>query len=382
MSDETKAVGFKKKKNKSLQLKTNHILAIGIDKYQYQTSLQNPVDDCKKIIKILCEQYRFEEENVKTLFDKKATRDNILDALEEYERLTKEDNLLILFSGHGHYKKKGDAGFWIPTNAKKRSQYISNEDIKEHIRACQAHHIALIVDSCFSGAITRKTNAESTQKKNHLAAIRSYKRKSCWAMTSGRVELVYDGNAGENSPFARGLISELENNDKGMLLFSELGLAVRHIANRNADQDPSCSYLRDVGDMNGEFSFVLKGFEPMENTEDMISGDSKQVDPVPVNAKEIKEEPVPQLEGLDDIKKQLRQWVIEDELKTAYQFLVDNLNEKSSLKSTVYNRMGGWNRLLKEIVDGLAVNVAQQRAEHRNALGWVLDKIKEEDLEK
>jgi|GEM_PF-3582750 len=107
MSNQPRGAGFGNKKNKPLILKTNHILAIGVDKYEHQSRLQNPVDDCKKIIEVLCSQYRFEKSNVKTLFDEEATRGNILDTLEAYESLTEQDNLLILFSGHGHYKKKG-----------------------------------------------------------------------------------------------------------------------------------------------------------------------------------------------------------------------------------------------------------------------------------
>lgn len=383
MSNPTKGAGFEDEKSESLTLKTNHILAIGIDKYEHQSRLQNPVDDCKKIIEVLCTQYRFEKKNVKTIFDEDATRGNILDTLEEYESLTEEDNLLILFSGHGHYKPTGDAGFWIPANAAKRSQYISNQDIKEHIRACNAHHIALIVDSCFSGALTRKTATADKKVYTNLAAIRSYKRKSRWAMTSGRVELVYDGNAGENSPFASGLISELKNNDKGMLLFSELGLAVRHIANRNADQNPSCSFLREVGDMNGEFSFVLKDFEPMEIATEETDDDTRQTksdSPPPPPKETEKSKPALKMDNLESIKKQLRQWVLEGELKKAYQYLVDHLDEASSLKSTVYNRFGGWNTLQRNIAKGIAGNVPQQEAEHRQALDYVIGEMEEEDL--
>jgi len=384
MSNPTRGAGFGDKKSKSLILKTNHILAIGIDNYKYQSRLQNPVDDCEKIIEVLCNKYRFEESKVKTLFNEAATRDNILGALDKYEGLTEKDNLLILFSGHGYYKERGDAGFWVPFNAEQQSQYISIADIKQRIKACHAHHIALIVDSCFSGALTRKTTSEDKKVYSNLAAIRSYKRKSRWAMTSGRVELVYDGNAGENSPFARGLISELKNNDKGMLLFSELGLAVRHIANRNADQNPSCSYLREVGDMNGEFSFVLKDYVPMEDELAETDNDTRQIAHVPPSIpteKIEKPKPEPKMDTLKGIKKQLHQWVMEGELKKAYQYLADHLDEESSLKSTVYNRMGGWNTLQRNIATGVAVNVTQQEAQHRQALGYVIDNMEEEDLE-
>ena len=383
MSNKPKGAGFGDEKIEFLTLKTNHILAIGIDKYKYQTPLENPVDDCKKIIEVLCTQYRFEKKNVKTLFDDEATRDNILETLDEYEGLTEKDNLLILFSGHGHYKKRGDAGFWVPYNAEKQTQYISMADIKQRIKACHAHHISLIVDSCFSGALTRKAKTKGNKIHNNLASIRSYKRKSRWAMTSGRVELVYDGNKGENSPFARGLISELKNNDKEMLLFSELGLAVRHIANRNADQNPSCSFLREVGDMNGEFSFVLKDYVPVEDELEETGDDTRQIAHVPpsIPTKKIeKPKPEPKMDTLKGIKKQLHQWVMEAELKKAYQYLVDHLDEDSSHKSTVYNRMGGWNRLQRNIATGVATNVPQQEAQHRQALGYVIDNMEEEDL--
>lgn len=83
--------------------KTNHIFAIGINHYKHQRDLKNPVDDCQDIIDVLCDRYTFDKGNVTFIQNEEATRDNILNQLKEYRKLTATDNLLILFSGHGYY---------------------------------------------------------------------------------------------------------------------------------------------------------------------------------------------------------------------------------------------------------------------------------------
>ena len=55
----------------------NYLLAIGIDRYQHWTPLDNAVKDAKDLIQVLTQQYQFDEGHVLTLFDERATEANM-----------------------------------------------------------------------------------------------------------------------------------------------------------------------------------------------------------------------------------------------------------------------------------------------------------------
>ncbi len=372
--------------------KKNHILAIGINKYEHQELLYNPVDDCRKIIRILCDRYQFDRSNVEEIYNEDATRGNILMALERYRKLTGNDNLLIIYSGHGSYDKDGDAGYWIPVDAKEfRHEYISGDDLKTELKAYSAHHVALMVDSCFSGALTRSVIKRQQHMIGDPAAVRLNRRKSRWAMTSGRVELVYDGNAGKNSPFANSIISELKHNDKSMLLFSELGVKVTNLTARNANQTPSCNFLREVHDDDGQFSFVLKEYVLKEEPEKQdnvgtqksvttgIDKSNQEEQKTESNA-QPKPKPESAIENIAQLKKALRKMFVSNNIKEAYELLVEKLDEDSSHMTTVYLRLAGLNGLEDEIAKGIATNVQQRKAQIRHALDYIINNLEEEDM--
>lgn len=368
--------------------KTNHIFAIGINRYAHQRDLKNPVDDCQDIIDVLCDRYTFDKGNVIFIQNEEATRDNILNQLKEYRKLTAADNLLILFSGHGHYDEAGDEGFWIPSTAKTDAQYITIHDINRHLKAYKAHHVALLIDSCYSGAMTRQAETKTTIDKDlFIASKKLYKRQSRWAMTSGRVELVYDGNEGENSPFARSLIYELKNNEKGMLRFSELGNIVTNLTNRNSDQTPSCNYLRNVNDMNGEFSFILKEFDVnqiADKSDATASKVSKNATAKQVPEKEsplsVVKETEETIETLSQLKKRLKKLLASQNAKAAFELLIEKLHDDSSHSTTAYLRLANLNGLEQDIAQGIATNVEQRKAQANHALKYIIDNLKEDDI--
>ena len=82
----------------------NHLLLIAIDNYQYWPRLHNPVNDLEAISKVLVNEYSFKEENILRIYNEDATEQNIRNALIDLnKKLTLKDNLIIFYSGHGHY---------------------------------------------------------------------------------------------------------------------------------------------------------------------------------------------------------------------------------------------------------------------------------------
>ena len=83
--------------------------------------------------------------------------------------------------------------------------------------------------------------------------------KSRWGLTSGRLEVVSDGNIGSNSPFSLVLKSFLEKNMKKEFAISELVQYVKMHVSDISDQTPLGNPLRMIGDDGGEFVFRLAG---------------------------------------------------------------------------------------------------------------------------
>ena len=135
----------------------NYLLAIGIDKYSGWKPLNNAVKDAKDFIEVLKTHYQFDDAYIRTLFNEQATEDNIHNLMLELVRdVTEEDNLLIYYSGHGHYIEELQQGYWVPVDAPKGDsvrKYISNSDLVNYLKNIKSHHTFLIVDSCFSGTL-------------------------------------------------------------------------------------------------------------------------------------------------------------------------------------------------------------------------------------
>ncbi|MCB0565520.1 MAG: caspase family protein [Phaeodactylibacter sp.] len=229
----------------------NYLLAIGIDRYQHWTPLDNAVKDARDLIQVLTHQYQFGQEHITILYDERATEANIYDAIRELKRaITPQDNLLVYYSGHGHYDEDFDEGHWIPVDARidTEDRFISNSNIIKRINAIDAHHVLLIIDSCFSGSLVVKKRNTSIDE--HFRSRR--------IISSGRLETVSDGRAGENSPFASGVITYLKRNTQRAVNTTTLVQYVKEFVAGKARQNPVDGRIQNSADEGGEFIFHLK----------------------------------------------------------------------------------------------------------------------------
>lgn len=88
----------------------NYFLGIGINDYTSGLSaLNNAVRDVERVGQILEEKYDFDILTILT--NAEATRSEILKQLRALQNLSKDDSLLIYYSGHG-YKATEDA-YWV-----------------------------------------------------------------------------------------------------------------------------------------------------------------------------------------------------------------------------------------------------------------------------
>ena len=281
----TKAIDWKKKKNQPFSRGKNHLVVIGIDEYEHLENLQNAVRDAKALVKLLLEKYCFEQSHLIELYNKDATYDHIDGLLRKLKTVVKPgDNLLIYFSGHGHYDDDKEEGFWIPTDASRdriRDYYPYNYIVKS-IKKIPSQHTFLIVDSCYSGAVlVKKTRS-----------LRPYDPReadpSRWILASGRNEVVSDGKPGANSPFAAALLDTLRRHaHKGIPVISLVDKVTTDLLHNNTDvlpnednrmQRPIGRPLQGIGDKGGQFVFHPRVIAPSDKPEKLPSQESKSVE--------------------------------------------------------------------------------------------------------
>ncbi len=238
-------------------------LIIGINNYSgYWPQLKNAVNDANGMADVLKKSYMFND--IYTLTNEEATRKNILDKLDWLSKhLTKDDNLLIFYSGHGQYNKILNKGFWVPSDANSNSvaDCISNSDLKTFIGGIPSKHTLLITDACFAGDIFRGAPAESIQfDPNNMERYYKevYNKQSRDALTSGGLEEVMDGGKDNHSIFTYYLIKSLMDNQQKYMdatqLYNDFKIAVAN----NSDQTPILQALRDTNDEGGQFIFIRK----------------------------------------------------------------------------------------------------------------------------
>jgi len=239
------------KKTKHNSNTRNFLFAIGIDNYHHWPKLNNAVKDIHDIAQVLIQQYQFNENHVYLITNEEATEANIYRKIRELKReIQEDDNLLFLYSGHGHYDNEFDEGYWVPIDANRDTEdrYISNSNIIKRVNALQTHHTLLIVDSCFSGTLV-------VQKRSGMVDEAFKSRR---ILTSGRQETVADGPPGENSPFASGIITYLKKNTEKAINTTSLVQYVKNYVHGKAKQTPVEGRIQNSDDEGGEFVFHLK----------------------------------------------------------------------------------------------------------------------------
>jgi hypothetical protein len=228
-------------------------LVIGNDKYQNGLpALHTAANDARSVAEVLRTEYGF-----KVILLINATRPQIIGALAKLrESLTWDDNLLIYYAGHGNYDQEADQGYWLPVDAapKDPSNWVSNTDITNMLRALQARHVMVVADSCYSGTLTRDATM-GIKDADYIQ--RMVQKKARTVMTSGGLEPVGDAGSSGHSVFASAFITALQQNTT-VIDAQSFFAKVREPVVLAAPQTPEYSNLRFAGHEGGDFIFVRK----------------------------------------------------------------------------------------------------------------------------
>jgi hypothetical protein len=116
----------------------NKILGIGIDEYSDDRikKLNNCQSDLNKLISLLQSKYMFDDVEL-LLHKEQTTKSFIYKTLYDYIINSLEDeNLIILFLGHGEYNPRIETSFWLPSDADiyDQSTWISTLEILNFVK--------------------------------------------------------------------------------------------------------------------------------------------------------------------------------------------------------------------------------------------------------
>ncbi|HLN19500.1 MAG TPA: caspase family protein [Bacteroidales bacterium] len=230
-----------------------YALIVGINNYSDPriNELEFCIRDAQKINDILISRYTFDNENVRFL--KNATMAQIVEALDYFAKVvTKADNFLIFYAGHGVWDPASEIGFWLPSNARKDSklEWFRNSTLRDYLREIHSRHTLLITDACFGGSIFKTRSAFTDAE---LAVNKLYELPSRKAMTSGTLTEVPDQSA-----FLKYLNDRLENNSEKYLSSEQLFSSFRIAVINNSNVVPQFGEIKEVGDEGGDFIFILR----------------------------------------------------------------------------------------------------------------------------
>lgn len=232
----------------------NKIFAIAINDYDDAelNKINNCYSDISSVVEVLNEKYQFDD--TVFLFKKEeTTRKHLYNQIKSYFRDSLEnENVLILYAGHGALDKETGLAYWQPSDADitDSSSWLSISDILNFIRISKAHHIALISDSCFAATIFERSRGGGIEAFNN--------KKSRQGLASGGLEKVSDGIEGQHSPFTEVVLKILKDNVSDNFPFNVFSLKVIELFDKERKQTPEFGDLNYTGHEGGSFIFSLK----------------------------------------------------------------------------------------------------------------------------
>jgi len=256
-------------------------LIIGINEYLNlgtNMQLQAAQADAQAVATVLQERYGFAKERMIQLYDKKASRNDIIRAFEMLsDTVGEKDSLLIYYAGHGDYNINTKRGAWIPSDADKENKatFVKNAEIKDYLESIKARHIYTISDSCFSESLMGNTRSLGGDR----AIKELFSVKSRWILTSGGLYPVPDKAKGNHSVFAYHLLRLLEKNENQYLTPQQIIAHIQTLVANESKQTPRSAPVALAGDEGGQFIFRLASYqipEPPKPAAPLISPEEEQ----------------------------------------------------------------------------------------------------------
>ena len=225
--------------------------------------LVSPVNDINAIKSVLDKSYKFE----KIISVPNGNKKKIFNAFKELSKLTTDnDYVLIYYSGHG--KIKATQAYWIPKDGSFEwgESWINVNELNIFLTEIKAHHLAVMVDSCYVGGKFKGTNIlDLTDNDDRqffgesLADALNLRARS--VLSSGSTGRVSDtAPNSKNSVFALAFLNALSGSEKMSSPLNMLNIAVnvRRAFVGNFNQKPYFYHPDTWYDGGGDFIFIPK----------------------------------------------------------------------------------------------------------------------------
>ncbi|NIO87684.1 MAG: hypothetical protein GTN53_44300 [Candidatus Aminicenantes bacterium] len=286
---EEKVIAYQKTTSKSSPLqqmvksifgkKRSWAVLIGIKDYTLQRNGMKPLpyalNDVRSMKNYLITGLDFDKNNIKTLIDSRATREEIVKELGENipGRVGTGDRVLVYFSGHGGKEiirtDDGDKTFsyLIPYDGKQNSLFstgISMEVLSRLSERIPAKQVLFIIDACFSGNIGQIIKKSSIYPKETRKEIETFiKNKGREVMTAGTMdeEAMMGDKWNNHSVYTfyllKGLRGGADYNKNKVITTTELQQYLENYVPKEANQTPLRFHL--PGSRGGQFVFYREG---------------------------------------------------------------------------------------------------------------------------
>ena len=222
-------------------------------------SLRFPLKEADSLRAVITREYTFEPRNVQVV--RNPTREAILDSLEAVaRRLGPEDNLLVVYSGHGGFDEAGREGYWLAADAAnaRKSTWIPNESIRTWLRTLKARSVLLITDACFSGSLNRSNDERVVLPADNQRAIAGAllyaRRSSRQAMTAGTSKETVP----QVSIFSMEIIAALKARRSPVFMAQQLAGEINPRVAAVAHTTPTFSAVPGIESDQGDFVFVRR----------------------------------------------------------------------------------------------------------------------------
>ncbi len=241
------------------QIERKVVLLIGINRYADRRipQLKNAVPDAETLGRLFAEKLGYEARVVRD-----ATRADIFRTLNQLAaEIDPNDSVIVYYAGHGYLDEQTGIGYWVPSDASSSdpASWVSNGDISKMLSSIRARQLAMISDSCYSGAFARERASGLAGRRVEPDEVRA--RRSVIVMSSGGDEPVADSGRGGHSIFAWQLMQALRNVERwqpGNTVFEE----VQREVSRAFPQTPRYGTSASAGHQpGGEYLFEVRQLE-------------------------------------------------------------------------------------------------------------------------
>ena len=195
-------------------------LLIGINDYENLPTLRGALNDVETLQKILSSRYDFDEQNIRVITDRQATRAGILQAFEQLAAESGPNDIVFVhYSGHGSQvpdtsndEEDGMDETLCPHDARSPDVPDITDDELDHIvNRLKARWLVMSLDSCHSGTALRSAKGQMQTRfvpPDDRAELYAVTTRAVVPLPVSEQYLLFTGAAAEQSaldgPFGRG----------------------------------------------------------------------------------------------------------------------------------------------------------------------------------